>query len=198
MKSHLATFKERPLSWSSLSSFAYDKEAWARKYLLGISDPANAKMEFGKKVGTLLATVPDFLPMVPRLPIYEQELKFKIGSISIVGYLDSFDPINCAYMEYKTTSNHKKWTKESAQDHGQCLLYHAGIWLLYGTPPEDIQCFLVSIPCEETGDFKISLSKKPVQIFEIKHTKLEVVNFLVQVKKTYKSMCDFALNYKNI
>mgnify|MGYP003393993590 CR=1 FL=1 len=195
MKSHLKKLHDRPLSWSSLFSFAYNRDEWAKKYLLGIATPANKLMEFGKTVGELIATNPKFLPIVPRYEIFEKELKFKVGKIPLVGYIDSFSEDPLAMFEYKTYSKKDKWTQKVAQDHGQLLMYQAGLWLLYDTPPEKIGCELVAIQVEETGDFQMTLSKAPVQIFEVKHTKIEVLNFLVELQKTYKDMEKFALEY---
>ena len=195
MKKHLDKFKKRSLSWSSLSQWEYDREAWARKYLLGISEPANAQMVAGKRVGELLATIPSFLLNVPRYTVFEKELRFKIGKIPIVGFIDSFQEEPLAMLEYKTHLKTDKWTQEVADSHGQLLLYIAGLWLLYDVPPEKIGCHLVAIPMIETGDFKITLAKKPHQMFEVKHTKVEVLNFLIEVKKIHGQMCEFALQY---
>ena len=195
MKKHLEKLQARPLSWSSLSSWAYDRDKWAKKYLLGINEPTSIQMEAGKRVGTLLATVPDFLLSVPRYTIFEKELRFKVGSIPIVGFIDSFQEDPLALIEYKTHTKADKWSQKTAQEHGQLLMYLAGLWLTYDVPPEKIGCHLIAIPMQETGDFKITLAKKPHQIFEVKHTKVEVLNFLIEVKKIYKEMCEYALAF---
>lgn len=197
MKKHLKKFKSKPLSWSSISSWQYDKERWAKKYLLGISEPTNAKMEFGKRVGELLANMPTFLPEVPRYEIFEKKLEFKIGRIKIVGYIDSFNEKPVAMLEYKTSVNKDKWTQKSANDHGQLMMYLAGLWLTYDVNPENIPCHLVSIPAEEDFNYKIKLSRgRPIEIFEVKKTKIEILNFLNEVKKIHKEMCEYAINFK--
>lgn len=198
MKKHLKKFKSKPLSWSSISSWKYNKQEWASKYLLGIQQKTNEKMEFGKRVGELLANLPQgaFLPEVPRYPIFEHKLEFKIGKIPIIGYIDSFNDSPVAMLEYKTSSNDLKWTQKSANDHGQLMLYIAGLWLKYDVHPENIPCHLVWIPVDEDFDGKLKLSKRKPEIFEVKKTKIEVLNFLSEVQSIYEEMCEFALNYK--
>ena len=42
---------KKPISWSSISSFNYDKKQWYRSYVLGIKDPPSKEMEFGSYIG---------------------------------------------------------------------------------------------------------------------------------------------------
>ena len=194
-KIHLKKLQERPLSWSSLSSWNYDKEAWAKKYLLGITEPPNAAMTAGKRIGELLATIPSFLPLVPRYGVFEKELKVKFGSIPLIGYLDSYDPDTNAFFEYKTYTKDGKWSQKIANAHGQIKMYKAMLYMLYDVPIDKIGCELVAIQVQESGDFKMSLAKTPIQIYEVKHTKMQVLDFLSSVQKQYKEMCAYALEF---
>ena len=181
-------FKQRALSWSQLSLFNYSPEQWYDKYILGQKEPESEAMKFGKKIGEQLASDMKFLPKVLRYSIFEKELGGKIGDIPLIGFLDSFCPDTKNFYEYKTSSNAKKWTKKSAQEFGQILMYMFLIWLNYKIPPEKISATLFYIPVEENGSFELNLTKEPVQSFIVKHTSSEVLNFGVEIKNIVKQM----------
>ena len=187
--------KKRPLSWSSLSSFEYDKIKWAKKYIDGEEEPPTKEMLFGNTVGGRISSDPLFLPEVPRYEIFEKKLIGKIGDIKLIGFLDSFQKDPMAILEYKTSSSEKRWNQSSAEEHRQILFYLGLLWLNYGVQPELIKCDLVYIPVEEKGDFSMGLAKKSVQIFNIKHTTMEVLNFLNYVKKVHAEMIKYAEEY---
>ncbi len=186
---------KRPMSWSSISSFRYDPEKWYKKYVLGVAQEDTAPLIFGKKVGEKLASDFTFLPQVPRLPIFEKKLVGKVGDINILGFLDAFQEKPCNFLEFKTSSNSKRWTQKTAEDHGQMLFYFALIWLNYGIAPEKIGARLVYIPCKENNSFEIELSGEPVQIFNVKKTSVDVLNFLNEIKRTYKEMEEYIKSY---
>ncbi|MES2409676.1 MAG: PD-(D/E)XK nuclease family protein [Patescibacteria group bacterium] len=194
MVKHL--FQSKPLSWSSIASFEYSPEQWARKYVDGIIDPSNASMSFGNEIGQRLAREPDFLPDVKRYSVFEQCLTGKIDDIQLIGFLDTFDPITKNFNEFKTSSNKKKWTKKSAQAHRQLLMYMFLIWRNYGVPPEKLSPSLFYIPVEEHSDFTMKVSEAKVQEFVVKHTTLELLQFANHVKEVYKEMILFANEYK--
>lgn len=179
----------KPLSWSSIASFQYNKESWYKKYILKEKQEDSEQMLFGKAVGSALANDKNFLPEVPRYSVFEKELKAKIGDIKLIGYLDSFDPETKAFIEYKTSSNKKKWTKKTAQEHGQILLYLFLIWKNYGIPPENVDVSLIYIPVNDKGDFSMEISPdEEIQIFEVNHTTVEVLRFAQFIKDIYKEM----------
>ena len=214
MKEHLLKLQKRDISWSSYSSWTYSKTEWARRYLEDIYTAPNEKMVYGNVIGKKLGEDPTFLPDVPRYKVMEQKLKALVDGVKITGYLDSFCPETFAFYEYKTSSNDKKWTKESAKKHGQILFYMALIWKNYNIKPENIKCSLHYIPVEEyfeatttKNDDIFSDENKPqvkmrlkegqeILHFEISHTSMEVLKFLKEVVKAYREMEEFALAYK--
>ncbi len=183
--------KHRPLSWSCISSFEYDKEQWYKKYVLNEVQPSNSAMDFGRAVGERLASDPTYLTDVPRYKHFEKKLEGKIGNIILVGYLDSFDPDTKHFREYKTSGNTKKWNKKSAQEHGQIAFYKLLIWLNYGIHPEKVNGSLHYIPVEESNDFSFKISDAPIQHFETKHTVLDILNFGKYIVKTYGDMVEY-------
>jgi hypothetical protein len=194
-KQHLQTFKQRALSWSSISSWEYDKEKWAAKYLDGIQDPPSKEMLFGNEVGGKLASDPTFLPDVPRYAQFEKKLEGKIGTINLLGFIDSFCPTGKHVHEYKTSSNVKKWNQKSVDTHGQLDFYLLLIYLNYKLPPESVNVALHYIPVEEGNDFNMKLSNAPIQSFSTKRSTMDIIKFGAKLKKTFDKMCKFAEQY---
>lgn len=182
--------KTRPLSWSAISSFQYDPEQWYKKYVLNEPQQSNPAMEFGKVVGEKLASDSAFLPEVPRYKHMEKKFEGKIGDIQLIGFLDSYCPDTKSILEFKTSSNSKRWSQKKAEIHQQIDFYCLLVWLNHGVLPE--KCHLCYIPVEEGGSFEMKLSDKPVQIFEVKKTAVDVLKFGNYVKDIYKQMQKFA------
>ncbi len=181
--------KSRPFSWSQISSFLYDKEAWYKKYVLNVMPPENAAMKAGKIIGEKIANDPKFLPTLPRYKQFEKKLEGKVGDIVLVGYLDGFDPDTKSFHEYKTSSNTKRWTQKTAEEHGQLDFYYFLIWLNYQILPENITCHLHYIPVRESATFEIEVIEPiKIQSFEVKKTSLDILKFGKYIKDIYKEM----------
>ena len=186
--------KQRPLSWSQISSFEFDPEQWYKKYILGEKQEETGPLLFGKLIGERLAGDPAFLPEVPRYKHMEKKFTGRIGDIELIGYLDSFCPDKKSILEYKTSSNAKRWNQAKAEEHGQLLFYHLLVWLNYGVLPET--CHLCYLPCRETGSFEIELTGEPVQIFEVKKTAVDVLKFGNYIKTIRKQMIQYCIDKK--
>ncbi len=184
--------KIRPLSWSAISSFEYDKEQWYRKYVLNEATPSNPAMEAGKRIGERIASDLSYLPELPRLKQYEKKLEGKIGNIVLIGYLDMFDPETKNFDEIKTSANKKKWSQKSSDTHGQLDMYYLLLWLNYEVQPEKIRSRLHYIPVEETATFEIDIiTPISIQTFEVKKTTKDILKFGAYLQKTYKDMIEY-------
>lgn len=192
--------KSRPLSWSAISSFKYDKEQWYKKYVLGIQEPENAEMRFGKLIGDKLAKDPTFLPSVPRLNTFEHPFRVVFNGIPLVGYADSFCTETKKKMkEYKTGV--KKWDQKRADEHGQIDMYLLMHFITEKIRPEEMDVELIWLPTKrvEGGDFNVSITfVEPVQpqIFKTKRSMADVLNFGTDIIRTYKEMEAFALIHR--
>jgi hypothetical protein len=149
-------------------------------------------MEFGKKIGEQLASDPEFMPEVPRLPLYEYKLEAKLGNIPLIGFIDAFDLKNKKLLEFKTG---KLWDKKKAEEHGQISLYAAMLWAMHKIHPGELDIKLVWMATEQGGDFETRFvdGMKPV-IFPIKKTMLDVLNMLARVKRVRAEMEDFVVH----
>ena len=182
----------KPISWSSISSFRYDKDKWYRSYVLGIKDPPSKEMEFGSYIGKKLETDSAFLPEVPRQSTMEYKLHCPFGDIEIIGYCDSYGEL--VLREYKTSSNKNRWTQQSVDEHGQITMYLLMLYITQNIKPEDVKVVLTYIPVEDTFDNGMQLNKSiPIGHFETKRTIKDIIMFGVEINKTVKEM----ENYEN-
>lgn len=192
----LLKFLNRPLSWSSIYQFKYDRNVWYEKYIEGKKQRPTGPIVFGKNVGERLALEPSFLPSVPRLVEYEHKLDVKIGNIQCIGFLDNFDLNTKAFSEFKTG---KSWTQKKAEEHGQLDMYAAMIYLKYGIKPEELDIKLIWMPTEEQQDFRTDFVKdmKPV-IFPVKKTMRDILSFMAEIQITYTQMQDYILERSSV
>lgn len=179
------------ISWSSFQAFRdYDKEDWHKRYVLGIRGPSNPAMEAGRAVGERLATDPTYLPQVPRPEIFEQELRGKLGKISLVGHVDGWSPSVPAILEYKTTQNKNKWNKESVALHGQLDFYCLLVWLNFKIPPEKLSISLTAILLKESGSFALDPTGEVV-VVPTKRTMAQILRFAGEIKAVHKEMLQY-------
>lgn len=187
--------KDRPLSWSAISSFEYDPEQWYRRYVLKEEDPASKEMRFGKEIGERLASEDGFLPQVRRGAHYEYELRCMFGKIPLIGFIDSYTP-HTDLEEYKTGV--KVWDQKRADTHGQLTMYALMLYQMHGVKPEDLSIRVHWLPTKETGDFRIVFTQphNPVCIpLETKRTMREVLAFGQRIKDTVAKMELYAKNH---
>jgi len=189
-------FKDRPLSWSAISSWEYDKEQWARNYLDNIKEPATPAMLFGKAVGEELARNPKFLPSVPRYSVFEHNLEANIGNINLIGFLDTYEP-NKAFREYKTHGT-TPWTQDRVNSHEQIDMYCLLLYLTEKIKPSDISIHLDAIPVRQKNDFALEVNNDmPILTFETKRTMRDILIFANKIKSTVVAMKAFAKAREN-
>ncbi len=201
---HLDKFNSRPLSWSSMSSWEWNRNEWARKYLEDIKEPANAEMLFGSKVGKRLETDPKYLPMIPRHSKMEHPFNthLKSAKIDLVGYADTFCTKTKKKMgEYKTGV--KAWDKKRVDEHGQITMYLLMHYITTKIKPEDVEVKLIWMPTQrkESGTFEVDISfvepiEDNIKIFKTKRTMVDILKFADKINKTVEEMRTFALSYE--
>jgi hypothetical protein len=190
--------KNRPLSWSSISSFWWNKEEWFEKYILHYEQAVTKEMEFGKRFAQ---SIEDGNCPVPELMQYltgkkEHPFNVKFGTIPLVGYADDFDDKTFRRLEEVKTGK-KKWDQKRVDEHLQIDTYLLMNYITNKVRPEEVRCRLHWIQTEENGDFSISFVQ-PIKVhtFETKRTMQQILNFGMKVNKTYKEMQDFVTNHE--
>lgn len=196
--------KSRPLSWSAISAFEYDKEQWYNKYVLGRPDPVTEEMLFGSKIGKQIEKDINFLPEIPRARQMEYKFEAVYEGIKLVGFADSFGFDELVLHEYKTGV--KPWDQKRADDHGQITMYLFMLYLVDGIDPATVECNLHWMPTvrkqkyeKGTGDLKVSidfLEPFKVHSFRTKRIKRDVMEFGMRINKTIKAMDEYCKNHE--
>jgi hypothetical protein len=184
IKEHL---RNRPLSWSQLSSFEYDPEQWYQSYIMGVRQQSK-EMDFGSYVDKRLQDDPTFLPDVPRYEHMQYKMRAKLGWIPLVGIPDGLDLTTERKVIADFKTGKKKWDKKRADETGQLTFY---LMLLYFTErhaPEDFECRIHWIPTEDKGDFTVGLAGDKVHTFVTKRTMQDIAVFAARIKKTVAEM----------
>lgn len=180
---------DRPLSWSQISQFQYSKQAWFDKYVMGIETEPSIEMIFGREVGERLATDPTYLPEVPRLPIFEHELKFEFNGVQMIGYIDSLCLDTNKLYEYKT--GRKKWDQKRADDHGQIEMYLLGLYQTKKIKPEDIACHIHWLPTHIKDGQVAFVEPFTVNTFKADRTMADILRFGNYIKEVRKEMEEY-------
>lgn len=186
-------WKNRPLSWSQISSFEYDPEQWYQNYFLGIKSKPNEEMLFGSKVGHRLEKDLEYLPMIARERHMEYEFKATFDGIQLIGYADSFCDEKKSLLEYK--SGVKPWDKKRVDTHGQLDMYLFMYYLTTKVKPEEVSITLYWMPTvrKESGDFTVTIDfvddiENNIKSFSTKRTMSDILNFGIRIKNTIKEM----------
>lgn len=187
--------KSRPLSWSAISSFEYDKEQWYRKYVLKQPDAPTSEMLFGGQVGKMIERGENKFPMVRHS---KMEFPFKVyfGSIQLVGFADSFcDQTFKKLEEYKTGV--KPWDQKRADNHGQIDMYLLMNYITHKIRPEEVECAITWLPTKKNGDFSVSLVEPVVpQRFVTKRSMQDILTFGERINRVFKEMEEYANKHK--
>lgn len=185
--------QQRPLSWSALSSFEYDKEQWYKRYILNEKSDENAEMKFGKLVADSFGTDNPLAP-VTLYPTVEHKLSVVFSGIPLIGFMDTYDHVTKKrFGEFKTGK--KAWDQKRANEHGQLHMYSLMHFITEKIKPEDLAIFLEWIPTQSHGDFSISFIE-PVKVhhFDVKLTMNDILRFGSRIKTTVEGMQEYVDN----
>nr|MBP6946294.1 hypothetical protein [Candidatus Paceibacterota bacterium] len=117
----IKVWKERPISWSQLGSWAYSKQQWIDKYIFGLNEEPNLAMLFGNTVGDTLGTPNSMVPSLEKhlVGLKEYELKTTLNGMTLIGYADHYCPCTKVLNENKTSENKNRWNQTLVDLHGQ-------------------------------------------------------------------------------
>lgn len=177
------------LSWSSISSFEWDKEQWYQSYIKGIRQESR-ELTFGSFVDKKLQDDPTFLPSVERYLIMQYEMRIMFDGIPLVGYADGYDP-GKTLADYKTGK--KAWTQKRADETGQLTMYAFMLYLIDKVRPGDMTFRIVWLPTVESGDFSIQFKDDPVKpkVFNTTRSMLDILQFGQKIKRMLEEMQEY-------
>lgn len=150
-------FIKRPLSYSQLSSWEWDKEEWYQQYIRNKPRGKNSAMNAGNIIGDSIGTPHSLVPNLTPPGTKEFALNANLNGIYIVGYADHFCPVLRELHENKTSTNRKRWTQGTADKHKQFDMYCLMLALKHDIAPEDVTLYLNYIPVIEGQDMKYYL-----------------------------------------
>ena len=197
LEEKLEKFHKRPLSWSSYSSFLYDKEEWYRKYILDEREPPSKEMIFGSRVGKRLEKDPTFLPQIIRYDKMEHPFSVIFAGIPLIGYADTFCTVtNKKLGEFKTSR--VGWDQKKVDGHHQLTMYLLMHYITTKVKPEDVEITLWEIPTVKTedGEFNVKIDfleplEENIKFYKTKRTMTDILSFGAEIKKVYKQMEEF-------
>lgn len=186
----------RALSWSSISSFEWNKDQWWRKYIGKEIPEVTPELEFGSRIDKKLQDEPDFLPNMVRYNQLQFEMRCEFNGIPLVGIADTYEerrietgPPYAALRDYKT--GRKPWDKKRADETGQLTMYCLMLWLLYKVRPEDVELWIDWMPTH-IKDGKIEFIKEgDIRSFRTKRTMKQVLEFGQRIVDTYAAMHEY-------
>lgn len=152
-------------------------------------------MDFGTAIHEKIALQPRWRKDIPRLDAFEETIDVRYKDIPLTGKMDTLGVGLDTFADYKTTASRTWWTQSQCDKHDQFTMYFALLWLRFKIDPKDISCKAVIIYVDDTGT-KRKLTREKCVLFEVRKTKVQVLEFLGRVEKTHSKMCTFVKEYK--
>jgi len=188
-------FIVRPLSYSQLSAWEYNKDEWYERYILNKKTPANSAMRAGTLIGDSIGTEKSLVPLLTPPGVKEYELRASLGDIHIVGYCDHYCPDTKTLHENKTSTNRNKWNQRSVDEHKQLDMYALMLFLTHDVLPDDLKIYLNYIPVIEGADMRYYLPD-PVEHYSFQTSRSEkhLVDMTRYIENTVEDMCAYAVH----
>ena len=214
--------RSRPLSWSAISSFEWNKEQWWNKYVLhqkctrnnpdkktiafcfitGFADPecpvvkTTPELEFGTYVDKRVQVDHAFLPTLPRYSVMQHEMNAEFNGIPLIGLTDAYEPMPTAQIrDYKT--GRKKWDQKRADETGQLTMYGFLLWLTEQVRPEDVQFYIDWMPTHYQDGKIVFITEGDIRTFQTYRNMRQVLEFGQRITRTYEAMIEYAETHVN-
>jgi RecB family exonuclease len=132
------------LSYSAISSWMKYPDQFRARYYENRHEPVTPELSFGKKIALLLENQHTDVAHIRQYAVPEQKIEIEIEGVKIFGFVDSFDPVRNAFLEFKTGKT--PWTKKRVEDHLQLDIYSLAIETIFGAVQDD--CHLIWMETE--------------------------------------------------
>ena len=140
------------ISWSAMTKWESNKEGFKKEYFAGGEKLDSMYLRFGKSFAKSVedGTYKKDFPDLPIYSVVEQEIRVDVNGVPILSFMDSYDPINNVFLEYKTGKH--PWDRAKVQKHGQLIFYATALYAQFGKMPE--YCDLVWLETKESSEAK--------------------------------------------
>lgn len=195
MTPQLTKFLLRPLSYSSLSSWEWDKEQWYSSYILGIRSTSK-QMTFGSIIDQKIQSDPLFMPNLPRYEHMQYKMTGIFSGIPLVCIADGVN-LTKSYdvADYKTGV--KPWTSKRAKDTKQLDMALLLLYINKKISPEKVALCIHWLPTTEDAEDTMKLiSETEFVTIKTKRTMQDILNFGVYLKKTREKMIKYIENHE--
>lgn len=125
------------LSYSAISCFLEYPDQFRARYYENRPMIMTPELHFGSKISHLLEKGHDSLAHIKRYPVMEQKISCEIEGVPIYGFIDSFDPLDCAILEYKTGV--KAWNDDRVSKHLQLDIYSLCAEQIFGKVKDECE-----------------------------------------------------------
>lgn len=135
------------LSWSQMSVWQSNPKRYRKEYFENAKKLDTKYLQFGKGIaksiedGSYKETIPDLVVY----PIPEHKIELEINGVPILSYIDSYDPEEHVFLEYKTGK--RPWNAALVHKHDQLLFYATALKWATGKIPR--YCDLIWLETEE-------------------------------------------------
>lgn len=151
------------LSWSALDLWEKNPERFKREYFEQQSKLDTKYLRFGKGFAKSIedGSVKQTLPELIVYKEIEYQIKdVKINEVPILSFIDSYDPDEHVFREYKTGKN--PWNQVKVQKHGQLVFYAVGLKAKHGNMPAycDLDWIETKEQAVDVTDFWSTVDKK--------------------------------------
>jgi len=187
------------LSYSQMTCWKSSPARYRREYFENGKKLDSKYLRFGKQFAQMLED--GQIAQIPRYSAPEHEIKTIIGNVPCLSFIDSYEPTEHIFIEYKTGKI--PWTQSKVQKHEQLVFYATALKSVTGIMPQ--YCHLIWIPTEENQgtefwdkvDKRVMLSDKEPMIFkrefderEIVRMEKEIVKVALQISVAYRAFIE--------
>lgn len=194
------------LSWSAYSTWKGSKESYRDRYYYETRPNFQTPQTmFGNKIGDYLENNHKDVDHVEKYSKPEHRIYVKVDGVKLIGYLDSFDPKQCRFLEYKTSHRNKKgqhqWDYVKVAKHRQLDFYSMLIKEKYGKVQN--QCKLIYMETEksnitykghvlESVNYGLRLTgtvftfKRSIEDWEREAIKKDIIKVANEIKEDYE------------
>ena len=195
------------ISYSQISSFLKNRKEFVKSYFYKEPIQFTAYIDHGAKVGKALETN-DFskftkdeqktLKKVPRLDIFEKEVKVDFGEFYLIGYIDTIRKTYTKLLDYKVGTE-KKIAEYQDPNYVQTILYAMGIQQETGKLPKETGVILIErhgnafrgeelVIGEKIWEIPLEVSQKRIKFASelVRETALEISKYYTTFLKMNK------------
>ncbi|MDZ4231642.1 MAG: hypothetical protein U1C72_00110 [Candidatus Pacearchaeota archaeon] len=174
------------LSWGQFNLWRKNKEQYKKQYFFGEEGYHGKEMDYGKRLadhiengGEESEAIKMLATLLPKYSKVEHRVEAYLGDILLKGSIDTFNPRNLAFGEYKTGK--VPWTQAKVDKHGQLTMYQLILYLQKEKLVKDIWLHWAETRNEGSSD--IELTGK-IESFRTERSMGDIVYFAREVRKS--------------